>query len=271
MFHRRNFLWAAAAVLAACGAARGEEPLRIRVLTYNIHHGAGTDGRLDLERIAEVIKRQRPDVVALQEVDNKTRRTGGVDQATELGRLTAMHAVFGKAMDYDGGEYGEAILSRWPFLKVKSHPLPRAGGGEPRAALAVRIRLKENGPECIFAGTHLDHLSADARRVQARLLVERLTEDAAPPVILAGDLNAEPDSDVMRTFSDEFTDAACNGEEPQPTAPSTNASVRIDYVLYRPAAAWRVVEVQVIDEPVASDHCPLLAVLEWTATKRREP
>jgi len=269
MLHRRGFLLAAAAMLAAWNAAPAEEPLRLRVLTYNIHHGAGTDGRLDLERIAEVIKRQRPDVVALQEVDNGTRRTGGVDQAAELGRLTKMHAAFGKAMDYDGGEYGEAVLSRVRPAAVTNHALPRAGGGEPRAALAVRLPLGEDGPEHVFVGTHLDHLSADARQVQARLLVERLAKDADAPVILAGDLNAEPDSDVMKTLFEHWADAAA--ESPKPTSPSAKPSVRIDYVLYRPAAAWRVVEVQVIDEPVASDHCPVLAVLEWTPSKRREP
>src|SRR5688572_3660564 len=89
--------------------AAGPSP-RLRVLTYNIHHGEGTDARFDLERLARIIREARPDLVALQEVDRRTRRASGVDQAAELGRLTGMNVVFGKAMDHDGGEYGQAIL-----------------------------------------------------------------------------------------------------------------------------------------------------------------
>src|ERR1700724_2661395 len=83
----------------------------LRVLTYNIHHGEGTDGRFDLSRLARVMKSVQPDVIALQEVDRGTERSGGVDQLAELARLTDMHAEFGKAMDYSGGGYGVAWLS----------------------------------------------------------------------------------------------------------------------------------------------------------------
>src|SRR4051794_910403 len=87
-----------------------EAPLRPRVLTYNIHHGEGTDGRLDLGRIAGVIKSCQADVVGLQEVDQATERSGGVDQAATLSELTGLHATFGKAIDYRGGAYGLAVL-----------------------------------------------------------------------------------------------------------------------------------------------------------------
>ena len=101
----------------ACAAFAGEvppaAPASLRVLTYNIHIGKGLDGKLDLERIARVIRDSKADVVALQEVDVKTRRTENVDQAAELARLTNMHVHFGKAMDHDGGAYGVAILSRF--------------------------------------------------------------------------------------------------------------------------------------------------------------
>lgn len=93
-------------------------PWRIRVLTYNIHHGEGLDGKVDLGRIAQVIQQAAPDVVALQEVDLGTERTGRVDQAAELGRLTGLHAVFGKAFDYSGGRYGAALLSRWSIQEA---------------------------------------------------------------------------------------------------------------------------------------------------------
>ncbi|MEO1530005.1 MAG: endonuclease/exonuclease/phosphatase family protein, partial [Planctomycetota bacterium] len=115
------------------------ETARLRVLTYNIHHGRGTDGKFDYERLARTIAKLKPDVVALQEVDNQTTRSSGVDQAKELGRRLQMHHVFGNAMDFAGGQYGEAVLSRFPILKSKTHALPHQAGNEPRAALAAHI------------------------------------------------------------------------------------------------------------------------------------
>ena len=85
----------------------------LRVLAYNIHHGEGMDGRLDLERIAALIREVDPDLVTLQEVDSVTSRTNAIDQAAELGRLTGLKPVFGRFMSYQGGAYGMALLSKW--------------------------------------------------------------------------------------------------------------------------------------------------------------
>src|SRR4051812_15481445 len=92
-------------LLALAVTARGYQaaPATLRVLTYNIHHGEGRDGQFDLPRLADVMKRAEPDLVALQEVDISTERSDGVNQLAELERLTGMHGEFGKAMDYRGG------------------------------------------------------------------------------------------------------------------------------------------------------------------------
>ncbi len=120
--------WILLLAILACAASfasgHAAKPVRVRVLTYNIHHGAGTDGKTDLARTAGAIKRLTPDLVALQEVDKATTRSRGVDQAAELGRLTGMHFAFGKAMDFAGGQYGEAILSRYPLMEIQVHSLP---------------------------------------------------------------------------------------------------------------------------------------------------
>src|SRR5438128_289035 len=103
--------------------AGGEKPaagVPIRVMTYNIDHGSGLDQKVNLERTAKVISDSKVDLVAIQEVDCKTRRTGGVDQAEELGKLTGLHSAFGKAMNFSGGQYGIVILSRWPILDSKT-------------------------------------------------------------------------------------------------------------------------------------------------------
>jgi endonuclease/exonuclease/phosphatase family metal-dependent hydrolase len=246
-----NALLAVISLIAvAPGIVIAEAP-QLRVLTYNIHHGEGTDRKFDLERLAKIIKAADPDVVALQEVDRKTRRASGVDQAAELGKLTGMHARFGKAMDYSGGEYGEAILSRHEPSKTEVHALPHGPGREPRAAIAVTLAARDGLPELVFIGTHLCHQSTDDRVAQAKTINAAYPQDAKTVAILAGDLNARTDSPPMREFGKQWTD----------TMPKRN---KIDYVLVRPGDPWRVIEAKVILEPVASDHDPVLVVLEWT-------
>jgi endonuclease/exonuclease/phosphatase family metal-dependent hydrolase len=235
------------ALAPTIGAAQAP---RLRVLTYNIHHGEGTDRKFDLERLAKIIKATHPDVVALQEVDRETRRASGVDQAAELGKLTGMHAEFGKAMDYSGGEYGEAILSRQKPTNVKVLALPHGPRREPRAAVAVTLAARDGLPELVFIGTHLCHQSTEDRVAQAKKINETYPPDAKLVAILAGDLNARADSPPMREFSKQWTD----------TMPKRN---KIDYVLFRPTDPWHVIEAKVIPEPVASDHDPILVVLEW--------
>ena len=262
--------WLAALALAGAASctSAGEppEPIRLRVLSYNIHHGEGTDGRLDLARIAAVVRAAHPDLVALQEVDVGTGRSGGVDQAGELGRLTGMQAFFGKAMPHDGGSYGEAILSRLAVLESWSVPLPASDGHEPRAAIAVRVRPDPGGPVLVFAGTHLDHTGDPADRIaQARVLLRVFAREETGPVLLAGDLNALPGADPMPALCAAFADAG--RELALPTYPSAAPVRRIDYVLARPPAAWRVVSVEVTPEEVASDHRPLLVVLEWSGAE----
>lgn len=250
------FLGLALALASGC-----QSPKLMRVMTYNIHHGEGVDGRLDLERIAAVITNAAPDLVALQEVDNQTRRTGGVDQAAELGRLTGMHAVFGKALDYQGGGYGLAVLSRWPVSYHETHPLPSPEPGEPRALLATKIEAGETGPVIWFASTHLDHRSETNRLAQARRIDQILSDKGTEPVLLGGDFNARPESPVMEVFTQYWLDASAL--DPQPTIPSRNPRRRIDYILYRPPTKWKPISTRVIHAPAASDHLPVMTVLKY--------
>jgi endonuclease/exonuclease/phosphatase family metal-dependent hydrolase len=236
-------------------AAEGKPTLR--VLCYNIHHGEGTDGKVDLPRLARVIRITDPDLVALQEVDNKTRRTGGIDQTSELARLTGLYGRFGKAIDYEGGEYGQAILSRFPLEKDTVHTLPGEPDREQRIAFEARLNVA--GSEMSFVTTHLHHLSGEFRERQARKLNE-IFADAERPVVLAGDLNATPDSKPLDIVRRHWTIATT--DKGLFTFPSAKPDRQIDYVLVRPAGRFRVIAAKVIDEPVASDHRPVLAVIE---------
>src|SRR5687767_10650352 len=116
---------AVAALFIGCATRQtADAPKRLRVLCYNIHHGEGLDGKLDLERIAKLITETGADLVALQEVDRGAQRTKGLDIPAELGRLTGLTPVFRKNHDLKPGEYGNAILSRWPVMDVKNTWLP---------------------------------------------------------------------------------------------------------------------------------------------------
>jgi endonuclease/exonuclease/phosphatase family metal-dependent hydrolase len=231
--------------------------IRVRALCYNIHHGRGMDGKVDLPRIAKVIRDLDPDFVALQEVDDRTRRTGGVDQTAELARLTGLIGRFGKQIVFEGGGYGQAILSRVPVDRGAVHLLPGEPDREQRIAFAVKGRI--HGRETTFISTHLHHIKEEFRTRQVARINE-LFGGGPAPTILMGDLNAEPPSPPLKTAKEKWTVAEPAG---QPlTYPADKPVKRIDYGLYLPAAAFQVVELRVIDEPVASDHRPVLIVLE---------
>ncbi|MCK5850964.1 MAG: endonuclease/exonuclease/phosphatase family protein, partial [Kiritimatiellae bacterium] len=234
--------------------ARAEN--RIVVLTYNVHHGEGVDQQFDLERIAEVINSVSPDIVSLQEVDNKTTRSKGIDQAKELARLTNMTSVYGSSMDYAGGKYGNAVLTKLPIEGSKTIPLP----GEPRSALCVTLTTSgKHSPAArfLFVATHLD---AQPRFNYVALIEKLFDSDKDLPAILAGDLNAIPRSPTMQEFNKTWQNAT--SQKGLYTVPVNNPSKQIDYILCRPLERWRTVETKVINETVASDHRPILAVLE---------
>ncbi len=248
--------------------------LRVKVLTYNVLGGRNTDGTRDLNRIAEVINTLDPDVVALQEVDRKTGRLNGVDLAAELAVLTGMDAVFGRAMYYDGGEYGEAILSRFSIVDTTNHPLPHQPDSEPRAALAATLQFPNSDQTFVFIGTHLDHLRSPQDRIaQATEINAILQHYDDQPVILAGDLNAEVGSEPMNILEERWTDIWI-GEEDGFTFPSDAPRKRIDYILYRPDDRWSVargyrgIDIKEADTVwrallnLASDHLPLMAEFE---------
>ena len=243
--------------LAAVAQTPVDSSRVVRVLTYNIYHGETMKGDFDLDRIAAVIKSAQPDLVALQEVDFKTNRAKKYDLATELAVRTDLIPLFGRAMYYDGGEYGEAVLSRYSFLSTTLHALPHQEDKEPRAALEVNVVIA-SGDTIRFIGTHLDHTSDAQRICQARRLSEWFSMDERP-AILAGDLNALPGSGAMKMIEKSWKRSFA---EDTPTWPSDKPRKKIDYVLYRPANRWRVLETRVIDEKIASDHRPLLVVLE---------
>ncbi|GAA3552854.1 endonuclease/exonuclease/phosphatase family protein [Snuella lapsa] len=231
----------------------------VRVLTYNIYHGetVDTDKKFDLDLLAKIIGDTRPDLVAMQEVDFKTKRARNFDLVTELGQRTKLVPLFGKAMAFDGGEYGEGILSRYTFLTTQNHALNAREGKEPRAALEVKIVLK-SGDTIRFVATHLDHTKDETDRIMQANELNAIFSDNMP-TIMAGDLNALPESETIKILSKKWTSSFLDNA---PTFPAIDPKKKIDYILYKPEGRWRVLETHVIDEKKASDHRPVLSVLE---------
>ena len=240
----------------------------LRVVSYNIKHGQGNDKAVDIERTESVIRAQRPDIVGLQEVDDRTERSRKVAQAERLGRSLGMHHAFGRFMDYQGGAYGMAILTRQPI--VASQPVPLPEGNETRIALAVEIRLGDRRPglrqgfggqALTIVNVHFDWVSDDGFRFAQAETLTKYLDELKTPYILLGDFNDLPDSRTLALFKTRA------GEAQKPAADrftfSATAPAReIDYIFFAPRSEWRTREVKVIDERVASDHRPVLAVLE---------
>jgi endonuclease/exonuclease/phosphatase family metal-dependent hydrolase len=252
-------------------AGRAELPAELRVLTYNIHHGEGVDGKFDLRRIAAVIKSAAPDLVALQEVDQGTARASGVDQPAELARLTGMEVVFGRNIDFQGGSYGTAVLSRLPVKAHSSVKLQSFYEGTEEHPEQRGVQIVEIGEPgeagLVFLCTHLDYrLDERERMASAETINDLAAKYGERHMILAGDLNAEPESRVMREFEKRWKIVGAptpsdNGAPSLLTYPSDTPTKWIDYILVRPTEHWEVVEMRVIEERIASDHRPLLAVL----------
>lgn len=246
--------------LLLASTANADESLRIRVVSYNIHHGEGTDGTLDLTRIAKVLSDARPDVIALQEVDQNAKRSTNVDQSAELAKLLKMKNIFGGNIDLQGGRYGNAVLTRYATISSTNHLLPVLAGGEQRGLLEVEVSVPELNQPLKFLATHFDHRSDERERIASCEMIEELSHSWKDrPALLAGDLNALPESRTLSLLEKHWTRA---NQEVEATFPSDKPTRQIDYILFRPQDGWKVIEFRVLDSPVASDHRGILAVLE---------
>lgn len=218
----------------------------LRLMSYNIRHGVGLDDRLDFDRIAEVINREHPDVVALQEVDSVTQRIGGRDLLGELGESTGMYHLYAPAISFDGGKYGIGLLCRKNPLVIRKVPMP--GREEPRMLLIAEFE------DYVFCCTHLSLTEED--QLTSVEKIGKLLENEKKPVFLAGDLNAEPDSPTMKALQEKFV-ILTGGKEM--TIPADNPQSCIDYILGYVAngSRYQVTMNYVVNEPVASDHRPV--------------
>jgi endonuclease/exonuclease/phosphatase family metal-dependent hydrolase len=233
----------------------------LRLMAYNIHHGAGADGRLDLKRTAAAIRRDKPDFVALNEVDRCTRRVGGIDTCKVLGELVGLYATFGKAIDYGGGGYGNAVLSREKPRDVLRVPLP---GREPRLLLLCEFA------DFWFGTMHLDFGAYQPVSVE---IVRKIVEEKAKtkPVFLTGDWNNTPQSatlDMVRRFATVLSGERCRTFHGF-SSEKIDKKYCIDYIAVDSAHAddFAVLDAHVTPDEMTSDHNPITVVLEPAVTK----
>ena len=252
------------------------DPGVLRVLVWNIHAGADANGVDNIERLAARIRAERADVVLLQEVDRGVERSRRVDQPATLARLTGLHAAFGKSLDYQGGDYGIAILSRWPVTAQATLPLPvdppqrRSGGATtPRAALVAHVAAPASvGGPLVVMTSHIDASRDDRwRRQEATHLAaiaDSLVARGEGTVVFGGDMNSEPPSVPQATLTGGVLRdawAACGNAADDPaqlTYPARAPVKRIDYLYLTGAMRCRAIRVLA---DTASDHRAVLVDL----------
>lgn len=249
------------------GLKNSEPRQALRVMSYNVHSCIGMDSKIAPERIARVISRYQPDIVALQELDVGKHRTNSTHQAELIARILEMQYHFHPAMHIEDEQYGDAILTHLPMKTIQAAALPSHPSGrkcEPRGVLWVSVEF--NGVEIQVLNTHLGLFTAERHAQVNELISERWLNHPGcnGPVILCGDLNALPRSYVLRTLGKRLDDVQT--WHPQHRALNTFSgrlpALRIDHILVDNIHNVSRIEVPFTDiVRLASDHLPLIADL----------
>lgn len=257
-------------ILSSCGTLKEKtsnkdisEGKEFKIMSYNIHIGnpPSKPKLIDLNSIIKAIKAENPDLIALQEVDVNTGRSGKINQAEIIARELGMNFFFAKAIDHDGGDYGVCILSKFPISETKIHRLTTINEtkGEPRVLATAKVHL-DNGTFIRFGSTHLDALRESTNRAVQIKEINRIAKDENLPFIIAGDLNAEEASNEIKQFDEVFT-RTCSGCDP--TFPVVSPKKTIDFIAFKTGNTFNTLKHSVIQEHYASDHLPVVAIIKY--------
>ena len=243
---KKNLLFIFAALFIFSAQAQNT----LKLMSYNIKNANGMDNVCNFQRIANVINNTSPDVVAIQEVDSMTNRSGQKYVLGEIAERTQMHGYFAPAIDYDGGKYGIGLLTKQVPLRLQSLPLP--GREEARTLILAEFA------DYIYCCTHMSLTEED--RMKSLELVKAFTSSSTKPLFLAGDMNAEPESGFIKELQKDFQILS---NPKQHTFPAPDPKETIDYIatLKQNAKGFAVISAKVINEPMASDHRPILVEL----------
>ena len=241
----------------------------LKIMSYNIHHAnpPSLPGVINTDTIGALISKYRPDLVALQEVDVNTSRSGkSLDEAKAIADKAGLYYRFAKAIDYAGGEYGVAILSRYSFDSFVVRKLPSATAKAEARVLAVGF-FHVGKTHFIFACTHLDAEGGNASRLMQIHVIDTILSKDRVPVLLAGDLNSEPSNPVMQIFDEHFQRSCMDSSEY--TFPSDRPVKTIDYIGVSKNKPARVVEHRVLPETFPSDHRSIWAEIQIAGSAKR--
>ncbi len=217
----------------------------LRILSYNVKNCGGMDGKRDCDRTAAVIRTINPEVIAMQELDSATQRSGGVDILKTLAEKLDMYHVFGPSISYQGGKYGIGILSKEKPLRTSFLSLP---GREERRGL-----LMAEFADYILFCTHLSLTRED--RVESCRIINEQTDLLKKKAFLAGDFNDTEGSEALNTLNLKWTNLSGN----KPTIPVTTPEDCIDFIfgLNCFGCNYTVQKREVVNEQMASDHLPV--------------
>ena len=243
---KKNLLFIFAALFIFSAQAQNT----LKLMSYNIKNANGMDNVCNFQRIANVINNTSPDVVAIQEVDSMTNRSGQKYVLGEIAERTQMHGYFAPAIDYDGGKYGIGLLTKQVPLRLQSLPLP--GREEARTLILAEFA------DYIYCCTHMSLTEED--RMKSLELVKAFTSSSTKPLFLAGDMNAEPESGFIKELQKDFQILS---NPKQHTFPAPDPKETIDYIATLKQNAQGIAELsaKVIYAPMASDHRPILVEL----------
>lgn len=235
---------------------------RIRLMTYNVHHCTGVDGRQSPHRVAEVIAAAKPDIVALQELDVGRVRTRWVDQPRLIAAVLQMEHHFYATVKMAPGDYGTAILSRWPMRAIRTAHLPVLTDRRVENRGALWAAIQANGSELHVINTHLG-LTRGERRLQAEALLgpDWLSHpDCREPRILCGDFNMSSRREIT-CFDGVCVQARWQQVGPPPrTWPSFLPIISLDHIFFSPGIVLESVErPRGLQAKLASDHLPVIA------------
>ena len=180
-----------------------------------------------------------------------------MDQAKAIAEKTGMNYHFFKAIDHDGGDYGVAILSRFPLKGIKSFPLPQKVVAEKRVLAQVTIKI--GNQDVIFANTHMDATRGHENRTAQMQYITDLYKDTTSPVIISGDFNSKDGSEAIKLLDQQFKRTCVTGCPP--TVPQINPRSTIDYIATK-NIDWPMLKHEVIEELYASDHRPISAIFK---------
>ena len=232
----------------------------LRVMTYNIYSGRKPNEGYDLEGKIRVMAAHSPDIIGLNEVHRGTNLSSGRSQTDDIADALGMkYRFFGRTIYHDGGEYGIALLSRYPFRSAKAIPVPAEDDGTPRFEPRILIKAVVATPQGDIT-VIISHygLTENERRCAAETTLSLLD---GTPTIFMGDLNTTPDEDILAPVFSALKDLGEGKEEKALLSfPSWKPEIRIDYIFG--SEGVRAPDYEVIDSR-ESDHRPVCALIDF--------